>query len=165
MWNTTAFLDLKIEFWVTNDSLPLAVLIANLFSTAAITTSSHYYIVYTYQLENWEYGFFSMAKKLTQAVWRHREATVARGIDLAFFLPLNSLTRRGKESWTKACLRAASKDLSNTGSDDWIPVIVDNPLARACTHTHTCTQVLDAKVNGTLSRHRNRFGLFWHLLQ
>lgn len=55
---------MKISFNVQHTYCRQALIwkLRGLFSDAAITTNSHYYTVYTYQFENWDYGFFLMAK-------------------------------------------------------------------------------------------------------
>ncbi len=50
---------MKISSNIQTHHCALIVKLCRLFSIAAITTNNHYHIVYTYQLENWEYGFFS----------------------------------------------------------------------------------------------------------
>ena len=131
--------------------------------TSAITPNSHYHVVYTYQLENCEYGFLLMAK-ITQAVWLHRDASTAATL-ISLVLP-SSCPKKGKENRTKVCLRADNKIQSNTRSRDWVPFIVDNPLAH--THTHTqmnATPAVSTNTHKQIWPFCDTYHIGWHLIK
>lgn len=103
------------------------------FRIAAITTNSHYHIVYTYQLENCGYWFFVMTKNHPSCLITQR-FDCSCNIDLTF----SSLwLLKGLGSKKKSMLRRCQQNLSNTSSNDWLPFMADNPLAHERTQTQT----------------------------